>query len=97
MGFGTDLLGESQRLQSDEFRIRREVLSAQEVIQCATTTAAEVLNQVGQLGRIQEGALADILLVDGDPYRDLSCLLGQGEHIGLIMKGGVIEHNDLGV
>ncbi|UAN01062.1 MULTISPECIES: metal-dependent hydrolase family protein [Achromobacter] len=97
IGYGSDLLGPSQRLQSDEFRIRREVLSAQEVIQCATTTAAEVLNQVGQLGRLQEGALADILLVDGDPYRDLSCLLGQGEHIGLIMKGGVIEHNDLGV
>ncbi|CAB3648855.1 Adenine deaminase [Achromobacter mucicolens] len=97
IGYGSDLLGPSQRLQSDEFRIRREVLSAQEVIQCATTTAAEVLNQVGQLGRIQAGALADILLVDGDPYRDLSCLLGQGEHIGLIMKGGVIEHNDLGV
>ncbi|SIT16366.1 amidohydrolase family protein [Achromobacter sp. MFA1 R4] len=97
IGYGSDLLGPSQRLQSDEFRIRREVLSAQEVIQCATTTAAEVLNQVGQLGRIQAGALADVLLVDGNPYRDLSCLLGQGEHIGLIMKGGVIEHNELGV
>ena len=97
IGYGSDLLGPSQRLQSDEFRIRREVLSAQEVIQCATTTAAEVLNQVGQLGRIQAGALADVLLVDGNPYRDLSCLLGQGENIALIMKGGVIEHNELGV
>ncbi|MEN4920061.1 amidohydrolase family protein [Achromobacter spanius] len=97
IGYGSDLLGPSQRLQSDEFRIRREVLSAQEVIQCATTTAAEVLNQVGQLGRIQPGALADVLLVDGNPYRDLSCLLGQGEHIALIMKGGEIEHNGLGV
>ncbi|CAB3692525.1 metal-dependent hydrolase family protein [Achromobacter pestifer] len=97
IGYGSDLLGPSQRLQSEEFRIRNEVLSAQEVIQCATTTAAEVLNQVGQLGRIQAGALADVLLVDGNPYRDLSCLLGQGEHLALIMKGGVIEHNTLGV
>lgn len=97
IGYGSDLLGPSQRLQSEEFRIRNEVLSAQEVIQSATTTAAEVLNQVGQLGRIQAGALADVLLVDGNPYRDLSCLLGQGEHIALIMKGGVIEHNALGV
>lgn len=97
IGYGSDLLGPSQRLQSDEFRIRNEVLSAQEVIQCATTTAAEVLNQVGQLGRIQAGALADVLLVDGNPYRDLSCLLGQGERLALIMKGGVIEHNALGV
>jgi imidazolonepropionase-like amidohydrolase len=97
IGYGSDLLGPSQRLQSDEFRIRNEVLSTQEVIQCATTTAAEVLNQVGQLGRIQAGALADVLLVDGNPYHDLSCLLGQGEHLALIMKGGVIEHNALGV
>nr|WP_315527065.1 amidohydrolase family protein [uncultured Achromobacter sp.] len=97
IGYGSDLLGPSQRLQSDEFRIRNEVLSTQEVIQCATTTAAEVLNQVGQLGRIQPGALADVLLVDGNPYRDLSSLLGQGEHLALIMKGGVIEHNALGV
>ncbi|MBB1596519.1 amidohydrolase family protein [Achromobacter sp. UMC46] len=97
IGYGSDLLGPSQRLQSEEFRIRNEVLSTQEVIQCATTTAAEVLNQVGQLGRIQPGAVADVLLVDGNPYRDLSCLLGQGEHLALIMKGGVIEHNALGV
>ena len=97
IGYGSDLLGPSQRLQSDEFRIRNEVLSTQEVIQCATTTAEEVLNQVGQLGRIQPGALADVLLVDGNPYRDLSSLLGQGEHLALIMKGGVIEHNALGV
>ncbi|MBO9331666.1 peptidase M38 [Achromobacter sp. HZ01] len=96
IGFGSDLLGPSQRLQSDEFRIRAEVLTPQEVIQSATTTAAEVLNQVGQLGRIQAGALADVLLVDGNPYRDLSCLLGQGEHLALIMKGGVIEHDGLG-
>jgi imidazolonepropionase-like amidohydrolase len=96
MGFGSDLLGPSQRLQSDEFRIRREVLSAQEVIQCATTTAAEVLNQVGRLGRIQAGASADLLLVDGNPYRDLACLLGQGEHLALIMKGGVVQHDGLG-
>jgi len=97
MGFGSDLLGPSQRLQSDEFRIRAEVLSAQEIIQSATTTAAEVLNQTGQLGRVQAGAEADILLVDGNPYRDLSCLLGQGEHIPLVMKAGVIEHNALGL
>ena len=32
MGFGSDLLGPSQRLQSDEFRIRAEILGAREVI-----------------------------------------------------------------
>ena len=95
IGFGSDLLGPSQRLQSDEFRIRGEVLTKHEIIQSATTVAAEVLNQTGKLGVIAVGAHADILLVDGDPYRDLSCLLGQGEHIPFIMKDGQIEHNEL--
>ncbi len=95
MGYGSDLLGPSQRLQSDEFRIRAQVLSAQEVIQSATTIAAQVLRMEGQLGRIVPGALADMLVVDGNPYRDLSCLSGQGERIPLVMKDGRIHHNEL--
>ena len=95
IGFGSDLLGPSQRLQSDEFRIRAEVLSNWEVIQSATTTAAEVLRMEGRLGRLVPGATADVLVVEGNPYRDVSCLLGQGDHIPLVMKDGAIHHNEL--
>jgi imidazolonepropionase-like amidohydrolase len=96
MGFGTDLLGPSQRLQSDEFRIRAQVLSPFEIIQSATLIGAEVLNRTGQLGELVPGAHADVLVVDGNPYKDLTCLLGQGEHIPLVMKGGRIYHNEIG-
>ena len=95
MGFGTDLLGESQRLQSDEFRIRREVLSCTEIIASATVVGAEVLGQTGQIGRIVPGAWADILVVEGNPLESLNCLLGQGEHIPLVMKQGKIEFSTL--
>ena len=94
MGFGTDLLGPSQRLQSDEFKIRTQVLSNFEVIQSATLIGAEVLNMQGQLGQITQGALADILIVDGNPYKDINCLLGQGDHIELVMKGGDIYFDE---
>jgi imidazolonepropionase-like amidohydrolase len=94
IGFGTDLLGESHRLQSEEFRIRAQVQTAAEVIASATTTAAEVLGMQGQLGRLQPGALADLLVVDGNPLTELSCLSGQGEHITLVMKDGRIEFGD---
>jgi imidazolonepropionase-like amidohydrolase len=95
IGFGTDLLGPSQRLQSDEFRIRAEVQSPFEVIQSATLIGAEVLNRTGQLGELVAGAHADVLVVDGNPYKDVACLLGQGERIPLVMKGGRIHHNEL--
>lgn len=95
MGFGSDLLGPSQRLQSDEFRIRAEVLSNFDVIQSATLIGAEVLNMQGQLGQLSAGAIADVLVVDGNPYKDIACLLGQGDHIPLVMKGGKIYHDEL--
>lgn len=93
MAFGTDLLGESHRLQSDEFRIRAEVLGNAAAIRAATEVGARVLRREGTLGVIAPGALADLLLVDGDPLRDISLLLGQGEHLPFIMKAGsVIKH-----
>ncbi|MGJ7566863.1 amidohydrolase family protein [Variovorax sp. GB1R11] len=95
MGFGSDLLGESQRLQSDEFRLRAEVLSPAEAIASATTIGAEVLGMPDRLGRLVPGALADILVVDGNPLRDVACLLGQGERIPLVMKEGVIQFDEL--
>ena len=95
MGFGSDLLGPSQRLQSDEFRIRAEVLGNAATLSSATTTAAEVLGLPDKLGRIAPGAFADMLVVDGDPLRDITCLLGQGERIPLVMKGGEIYFNEM--
>ena len=95
MGYGSDLLGESQRLQSDEFRLRAEVLSPAEAIASATTVGAEVLGMGDRLGRLVPGALADLLVVDGNPLRDIGCLLGQGERIPLVMKEGVVQFDEL--
>jgi len=95
MAFGSDLLGESHRLQSDEFRIRAGILGNAEAIRSATTIAAEVLRQEGVLGVIAPGATADLLVVDGNPLEDIGCLLGQGERIALIMQGGRMVKNEL--
>lgn len=88
MGFGTDLLGETHDAQSEEFTIRARVLPAADVIRSATTVNAEILGRTGELGVVREGALADLLVVDGDPLRDLSLLTGQGEHLAGILQGG---------
>jgi imidazolonepropionase-like amidohydrolase len=42
----------------------------------------------GQLGVVKAGAMADLLLVNGNPLVDISCLLGQGDHIEVIVKDG---------
>jgi imidazolonepropionase-like amidohydrolase len=95
MAFGTDLLGEMHRHQSTEFAIRARVLPAHEIIASATTIAAEVLRMEGKLGVVAPGALADLLVVDGNPLTDIAVLTGQGERIAAILKDGVFVKNTL--
>ena len=45
---------------------------------------------------VAAGALADMIVVDGNPLDDLTLLQDQGEHLPLIMKGGKLYKNELG-
>jgi imidazolonepropionase-like amidohydrolase len=94
MGFGSDLLGPLHRLQSEEFLLRGEVLPAHEVIRSTTADAARVLRMEGEIGCIQPGAHADLIVVKGDPLKDLSLLTEQGRHMPLIIKGGQPVKNE---
>ncbi len=49
----------------------------------------------GRLGVVQEGALADLLLVDGNPLADLSLVADPGRNFLVIMKGGKVYKNSL--
>lgn len=88
MAYGSDLLGEMHKYQSEEFVIRGRALPAHEVIGSATHIAAKLLKLEGKIGTVAAGAHADLIVVDGDPLKDLSLLTRQGKHMPLIMKGG---------
>jgi imidazolonepropionase-like amidohydrolase len=89
IGFGSDLLGQLQNDHCNEFLIRREVMSAQAIIRSATLVNAEIVRREGKLGELVPGAHADLLVVDGDPYRDIAVLASEGSRkIAAIMLGG---------
>jgi len=93
LGFGTDLLGTTHEDQSREFLIRAEVQKPHEVIASATRISAEILGQQGRLGTIAAGAIADLLVVNGNPLDDLALLQDQGRHMPIIMKAGRLHKN----
>ncbi len=95
VAYGTDLLGQLQVEQSREFLIRSEVQTPIEIIRAATTIGAEILRQDGKLGCLKPGALADIIVVDGNPLKNLGCLQDQGRHLAVIMKDGRFHKNTL--
>jgi imidazolonepropionase-like amidohydrolase len=93
VGFGSDLLGQLQEEQSREFLLRAEVVSPLEAIRSATLIGAEIVRMPGRLGIIEPGAIADLLLVDGDPVANLQLLQHQGRSLAAIMKGGRFHKN----
>ncbi len=68
-----------------------------EILKLATHDNAQLLAlsgprspYAGPLGVVREGALADLILVDGDPLADLSLVADPAAHFDLIVKDGVI-------
>jgi imidazolonepropionase-like amidohydrolase len=95
VGFGTDLLAEHHDRQGIEFALRAEVLDPYDILVSTTSVAAEILMEEGRLGVIAPGAHADILLVDGDPMRDIGVLGQSGRSFPVIMKAGEFHKNSL--
>ncbi|HWM68689.1 MAG TPA: amidohydrolase family protein [Steroidobacteraceae bacterium] len=95
IGFGTDLLGTLHPYQNAEFAIRRELTSALDVLKSATSVNAALLNRTGELGVVAPDARADLIVVDGDPLRDIHVLERGDQTIRMVMKAGVIYKDAL--
>ena len=95
MAFGSDLLGQLQRYHCMEWEIRARVLPAADIIASATIVGAKLCKLEGKIGIIAPGAFADLLVVDGDPYRDVGVLQHDGARMPAIMKGGVFYKRNL--
>ena len=55
----------------------------------------ETVKRMAVLGVIKEGAYADIIIVNGDPTRDIRLLMDADKNIDLIMKDGKIYKNTI--
>ena len=102
--FGTDILfskGLAQRQGELLVKFTRWYTPA-ETLAMATGTNGELLAlsgkrnpYPGKLGVVEEGALADLLLVDGDPVSNIELLQDPAKNLLVIMKDGKIYKNSL--
>jgi len=107
IGFGTDFFGpnnEAFAMQALEFKARAKYFTPYEILVQATSTNAAIVAMSGPmmnpyldgpLGVIQEGAYADILVVNGNPLDDIEILGDAKSNIPLIMKDGKVYKNEL--
>ena len=91
-GFGWNPHGDYAR--ELEFFVKYVGLDPLEVITCATRTGAEILGRDNEIGTIEAGKLADLLIVDGDVIADIS-ILQKREAFITVMQGGVKKAGQL--
>jgi imidazolonepropionase-like amidohydrolase len=91
---GSDLLGPLQDRKARELEIKTEVMSPMESLMSATKTNAELFGMQEDLGTVERGKLADLLVVDGNPLEDIAVLQNR-ENLKLIMKEGKQIKNEL--
>jgi len=95
IAFGTDLLGHMHARQATEFSLRAPALSPVQILQGATSVAADLLQQTGRIGVIAPGAYADLVVVEGDPTQGLQMLTAPGQGPLAVMKQGRFYLNRL--
>jgi imidazolonepropionase-like amidohydrolase len=90
VGYGTDLLGETYVRQCREFTLRSEVFSPLELLRQATSINAELMMMEGKIGCVKPGAFADLIVVDGDPLKDIGLLAKDGKKLTTIVRAGEV-------
>ena len=91
-GFGWNPHGQYARELS--FFVNYVGLTPLETLTCATKTGAEILGRDHELGTLETGKLADLLVVEGDVIADISILEDRQKFIA-VMQGGTVKAGQL--
>ena len=68
----------------------RAGLTPMEAVRAGTINAARVMRMANEIGSLEAGKLADVVVVDGNPLEDITCLTS-ADHVRLVLKGGLVE------
>ncbi len=88
---GTDAGGHGHPRNALELQYLVEAgLTPMQAVRAATQWAARCLGLERELGTLETGRLADLIVVDGNPLDDITNLL-KPERIELVLKGGAVS------
>ena len=95
IGSGSDLLGPMQCYKGGEIELQAEVMGAMDALIATTRTNAELVKMDQDLGTIEAGKLADLIVVAVDPLQNPGVFNDYREKIPVIVKGGQVYKNIL--
>lgn len=88
-GFGTDTTFNPRETLKHELKTLFLVFSEQDIIEIMTEHTAKAVFLEDEIGSLEPGKAADVVIIDGDPLDDLFDLL----KVDLVIKGGHVVVN----
>jgi imidazolonepropionase-like amidohydrolase len=87
---GSDLLGPMQPMKGREPLLKSRVMGPMAALIATTRTNAELFGLDHDIGTVEVGKRADLIVVDGNPAADISCL-EDPSRVQMVIKGGRIR------
>ena len=87
IGSGSDVYGPNGHRKALELELKAAIMGPIKSIISATKTNAELVGMGGEIGTLEPGKLADLIVVDGDPVEDISLLQDEAK-IPMVMQSG---------
>ncbi len=96
IGSGSDVLAQMQGEKGKEIACQARVMGAMNAIMAATRTNAALMRIEKEVGTIEEGKRADLIVLDADPLKDPG-VFGDPKHVRMVLLGGdVVKDLDNG-
>ena len=91
IGSGSDTVGSGQRFKAMELELKSRVMGPMKAILSATRENAKLLKQESQIGTVEVGKCADLLLVKGDPLKDIALFQNRDNLLAILQDGNFVK------
>jgi len=90
MGWGTDLIGEIQAMQREEFAIRAQVQSAESILRAMYVINPRILGRADTIGHLGPGMYGDVVISRVNPLDDIGGLARPDAVTRVIKRGEAV-------
>ncbi|MCL4159381.1 UNVERIFIED_CONTAM: hypothetical protein GTU68_010959 [Idotea baltica] len=90
MGWGTDLVGEIQSMQRQEFAIRSQVQSAEAILRAMYVMNPILLRKADSIGRLAPGMAGDVVVSKVNPLEDIAGLANDDALTHVVKRGALV-------
>jgi len=91
IGSGSDVIGSGQPYKTLELELKARIMGPMNAILCTTISNAEMMGISDYVGTIEPGKLADLLIIEGNPLKDIRIFQNRDKILAIVQGGKFVK------